>query len=408
MEEDEENLSNDQVRNIVKEQRLTIPEVRIIATKAVGQAWEELVTQRNKAIESSWESSGLNLNIKGFQDKEWYNKMAIKYTGKELDFGALKKEGMGYSKLRVYTKALGTQGRIPPDPTNDKNGDDLMSAKNDKQLYSKNFRKVLNFRQNASKQLTRAEKKKINPDKINLCLELPKLQAFQNTGTILQYFQRERNNEQSTTKQIQSRKEEKEREEKQEKEHFTLNFSDWISQFIYVGLKNVYGNNCYENSWLQAFALIPEIVQRLPRDRSTQIYKYEQATQRVNQITETTYNHYLNIINSLYTLLRKIQNPKRIKQEDICKQDVLGKLVSINPKHFIDALPPPWNGRQQQDVNEFHLTMTKMIQSISLNSNYNNSISELFEFHIQQTITCTVCNKHRVTRCDPHELLKVV
>ena len=410
---DEENLSNIQIQNIVKQQRLTWPEMRIIATKAVGQAWYELVTQRNRAIEASWESSGLNLNISGHQDKDWYKKMAIKYTGKELEWVNLKKEGKDYSKLRVYSKAFNTQGRMPPDPNKlNHTENDPMSPQNDNQLYSKNFDAVMRFRTKEADAIERKKSKKINPDKIDLCLELPTLQTFQKSGTILQYFEREKNNnnQKSTTKTIQERKEQKDDEGKEEKEEqFTFDFYDWISQFRYVGLKNVYGNNCYENSWLQALALIPQIELRLPISRSSiEMYKYRKATQEIDQITPTTYDHYCHIINSLYTLLTKIKNPSKIQQEDICKQDVMGKLVSINPKQFVDALPAPWNGREQQDVNEFHLTMTKIIKSISLNSNYNNSISDLFEFHIQQTITCNVCKNYRITRCEPHELLKVM
>ena len=433
-------MTDDEIKQCIKEHKMTRPEFRVFATKAIGQGWEETCKETNNCIEASWEGTGLNLNVHGSQDKQWRDKMMEKFAGQK-EAKEWNKESYEYSKLRFYTKAFNPTSELPPHP-----------KKTEHDLYPPNM-KLPPLPPKISQEKA---SKRCDENIYKLITEAPEIYSGSNKrGTLYDHFVPEssiinaeinNNNEDNNNDIIDSQSNptaisstsstqnvnDTDNNNNNDKEIPTsitqLKISDFTStsnttnsdlnshkstskkpyshhitfnpkQFRFVGLHNIYGVNCYQLSWIQAFSHVPDLTRSLPVS-SKLIYR--KAT--IHGITDSVYYRSLQTLRHLANLCSKINNPAIIQSQDVFVSDPNERIVTITPLSFIASLPQPWNGTRQQDAHEFQMKMIDLITSVTNNCAPppSTTFEDLCSFSIQTHLTCHQCSHSRISRTETY------
>lgn len=411
----------------IKKFKLSAPEFRIFMTKAISEGWKSLVTTNNEAIVSSWEGTGLNLPIDGKQDAQWRNKMVQKFSG-EKNAIEWDKQSYQYTKLRFFTKAWNGKSpadlhsaqtqNIPPGPN-----------QNEDEIFPKQVKNIPPLESFKPTRKTGPP----DPNCYNISTIPPEIKLSNKTKkTMYDYYVKESDIERKNKGHVLIDLTENDNNNTQYPEAHPINFifedmkNDEIKDdhsstndhlltiYKWVGLNNVYGVHCYALSWIQSFRLVPEFKAILLNyNAPQQTHDNEQYNPHQSTIGETIYKRYILILQRLYQICDKIDNPSNISDEDIHSKDSHQQLITLKTKQFLDLLPPPFNQRRQQDVDEFHMKMTEILDSVSkkhndlLTPSGSDLYNDLFSFQTQSNINCHQCKSHRISTTDTLQSLNV-
>lgn len=392
-------------------------EWRIFLTKCVGESWENLVDDiHDKSISSSWDGTGLNLKVNGQDDKKWHVKMLEKYDGivmneEEID-NELNRENRGYQKLRAITMLNnGRDTAIPPfKDDDDREKISIKQFLNDSDVYvsddddqddddqddeEKKLQtngKFVRLKKNQYK-LTKFNEYKIPTTEIDMT-EMPPYKKIipsspSSSPPPIAVLTNNNNNN-------------------NDRETDSDDDDDKNNEQILVGLKNSYGNNCYQISYIQSMAFLePHFYECLNLLTAT---NYSAHTNVKFRISANLWSKYFNVMQELKKLIVKINDPSKINIQDIFKivnANTNNKIVVLDPQTFVDSLPAPFNNHHQQDVDEFIGFMNQMYQAVKMNSSQNPTIiTSAFRFIINSMIKCMVCQTSRA-KTEPAMTFKV-
>ena len=401
-----------QINKEVADIKLTTSEFRIFLTKAIAKGWKKLVKQNNDAIIASWEGTGLNLHTTGQQDEKWRNKMVQKFAGidKAKEWN---KQSYEYAKMRFYSKAYNPSSgikdtfqtqNIPPHP----------NQPNSK-LYPPKVLKPPSLKKQ-NKTTTRV---RLKPSIYSLVETPPDIYVSNKKGTLYEYFDVDNDNTDNDDDEQHNNNINTNDEDNCNNLNFNFNDDDNgdnnnvetpvsfnSMRYRLVGLQNVYSANCYALSWIQQFCAIPQFTKAI----SLYLNPNDYLRSETNAMSEYLYKIQIKLLHNLYQLCNKINNPSTITQEDVFCHDPKKQIIALKTKHFIDLLPPPFNGHAQQDVDEFHMKMLSIIHNVIDNSNNNCNeyhqectIDRLFGYVVQTHMQCHQCSESRCTT-DPLNL----
>lgn len=417
----DENMTVKEMDKQIKKFKLSAPEFRIFMTKAISEGWKSLVTTNNDAIVSSWEGTGLNLPVNGKQDSQWKNKMVQKFSG-EKNAREWDKQSYEYTKLRFFTKAWNGKSpndmhstqtqNIPPDPNQDineifpKTMDNIPPLEICKPTSRKSGPPDPNCYNISTVPPEVQFSKKIKKTMYDYYVKESDIERKKRNHVLIDLTNNNNNNNVANAHALNFIFHDDDDDDKDDDNESSN--AHLVKVFEWVGLNNVYGVHCYALSWIQSFRLVPEFNAILSNYNAPEPID-EQTSGHGSRINQTIYRRCISILRQLYQLCNKIENPSKIANEDIHLQN--SSMVTLKTRQFIDLLPPPFNQRRQQDVDEFHMKMTEIINTVSEHNSMNPTAADLyndiFSFQTQSSINCHQCKMHRVSTTDTLQSLNV-
>ena len=402
---------------LAKDVTMSEGEWRIFVSRAIGQSWEDIVTNYNDtSIASSWYCTGINLNVDGSGDSQWKKQMKMKYDGRNIKQNQDPKS-WDYVHQRTFCSVFNKDTEVPP----------LQKISDQKSTASSSS----NCRIKPSKSVVPINE---SSDTKNESLRT-KMYSISKTETPIATFDRVgfvgESNITSNPPQASSSSSSSSSSPNTmsgttipAESSLSSSSSNTIimasanhstsssSSFRYVGMENVYNATCYQLSFIQGAALIPEWRQSCNMLQAMKYDGRKYAQNKHNQedhgfISRETWNEYIKVIRKLNALLHLIDNPQTINYPTALSFHSETKTVVISPRQFVQSLPPPYNSEYQQDVHEFRVKIFDIIQKIKDNAQDTPStVTSLYKFKSKTITLCNVCSNSRNT-IETHITLEV-
>ena len=390
-----------ELQMLAKDVTMSEGEWRIFVSRAIGQSWEDIVTNYNDtSISSSWYCTGINLNVDGSNDAQWKKQMKMKFDGRDIKQNQDPKS-WDYVHQRTFSTVFNKDTEVPPL----KNISDQKSTSSNSRIKPSKSVVPINQSSDTKNESLRTKMYSISKtetpiatfDRVGFVGESNKTSNPQQASSISSSSSSSSNTLSGTSVNSESASS----SSSSSNTMIIQSANHSISSFRYVGMENVYKATCYQLSFIQGAALIPEWRQSCNMLEAMRYDGRKYAEHKHNKedhgfISRQTWNKYIKVIRTLNALLHFINNPQTINYSTALSFESETKTVVISPREFVQSLPPPYNSKYQQDVHEFRVKIFDIIQKIKDNAqDIPSTVTSLYKFKSKTRTLCNVCSNSR-------------